>query len=54
MIGLDLGFVARLGEHRPVEGQAEIAVQLRSYALVGGGGIVDDGATSRPTTRRPT
>src|SRR5260370_10423367 len=44
VVGRDVGFIARLGEHRPIERQAEVAVQLRSYAAVGGGGIVDDGA----------
>src|SRR6476660_7830365 len=44
VVGRDVGFVARLGEHRPVEGQAEVAVQFRSYAAVGGGGIGGDSA----------
>src|SRR5580704_17300164 len=44
VVGGDVGFVARLGEHRPVEGQAEVEVQLRSYAAVGDGGIGDHSA----------
>src|SRR5690348_16777622 len=39
VVGRDVGFVAGLSEHGPVERQAEVAVQLRSYALAGDGGI---------------
>ena len=63
VVGRDVGFVARLGEHRPVEGQAEVAVQLRSNAAVGNGGILttalgtaaqmSNPARSRPARARP-